>query len=238
MSVSIQHVAIIMDGNGRWAQERSLSRSEGHKAGAKAVRKIITKAREISLPYLTLYALSRENLQRPQEELTNLFKLLVDFVQAELPTLIEQDIRLHCIGDLSSLPYASQKAINYALQKTKNCKTSNLCLALAYSAREEMMRAFVRMHKDKDKLLLNFDNINEVKPILEEFPKYLDAPTFPEADLIIRTGGERRLSNFLLFQAAYSELYFSDLYFPDFDGEELEKALDDFSARQRRFGKI
>ncbi len=235
--MSIQHVAIIMDGNGRWAKQRNLSRAKGHQAGAKAVRKIITKSREISLPYLTLYALSRENLKRPKEELINLFNMLVEFVTKELQNLIDNDICLHVVGDISSLPIATQKAIKYAITKTSACKTTNLCLALAYSAKEEIMRAFIRMNKEKNHLGLEFSSFDEIGKMLEHFPHYLDAPSFPDADLIIRTGGETRLSNFLLYQSAYSELYFSSLFFPDFDENEFQNALDDFYSRTRRYGK-
>ncbi len=235
--MSLQHIAIIMDGNGRWAKERGLSRSEGHKAGSKAVRELITKARQLNLPYLTLYALSRENLQRPAEELKNLFALLVDFVSAELPTLLENDIKLHYIGDIDALPFASQKAFKYALNKTKKCKSMNLCLALAYSAREEIMRAIVRMSKENNISDFSPTSSSDMQILLQEFQKHLDAPTFPDPDMIIRTGGDTRISNFLLFQAAYSEFYFTPLYFPDFGADDLQKAIDDFSSRTRRFGK-
>ncbi len=229
--MAIQHIAIIMDGNGRWAKQKGLARSEGHKEGAKAVRKILTRARELNVEYLTLYALSRENLERPYEELTQLFSLLVKFISEEVPTLIEKDIRLHCIGDIKSLPFASQKALEYAMHKTKGCKAMNLCLALAYSAREEIARAVMRIaEKENLNSLTSIDLANKIS-------LNLDAPSFPEPDLIIRTGGDTRLSNFLLFQAAYSELYFTPLYFPDFDEAELEKAIDNFYSRKRRFGK-
>lgn len=229
--MAIQHIAFIMDGNGRWAKEKGLSRSEGHKAGAKAVRKIITRAREVNLPYLTLYALSRENLERPLEEVRQLFSLLVQFVTQEVPNLIEKGIALHCIGDIESLPFASQKALKYAIEKTQKGTQMQLCLALAYSAKEEIARACLRLN-EKEKL-------EEYTPLTlaQKISESLDAPSFPDPDLIIRTGGDRRLSNFLLFQAAYSELYFTSLYFPDFDGAELDKAIDDFYTRKRRFGK-
>ncbi len=229
--MAIQHIAIIMDGNGRWAKQKGLARSEGHKEGAKAVRKILTRARELNVGYLTLYALSRENLERPYEELTQLFSLLVKFISEEVPTLIEKDIRLHCIGDIKSLPFASQKALEYAIHKTKGCKAMNLCLALAYSAREEIARAVKKIAENED--LNSLTSIDLAKKISLN----LDAPSFPEPDLIIRTGGDTRLSNFLLYQAAYSELYFTPLYFPDFDETELEKAIDNFYSRKRRFGK-
>ncbi len=228
--MTIEHLAIIMDGNGRWAKNRGLKRSEGHKQGSEAARKILTRARELNIPYLTLYALSRENLQRPKEELTQLFSLLADFVANEVPSLIKHDIRLHCIGDFSALPFSTQKAIQYAINKTSTCNSMHLCLALAYSAREEIARAFIKMQQEN----VSYTNAGEV---VQSLHKFLDAPNFPDPDLIIRTGGDCRLSNFLLYQAAYSELYFTPVYFPDFDEHEFQKALDDFHSRQRKFGK-
>ncbi len=221
-----------MDGNGRWATEQGLSRSEGHKAGAKAVRSMITRARQINLPYLTLYALSRENLERPKDELKQLFSLFIEFVSHEVPNLVEQGIRFNVIGDTSLLPFATLKALKYAVDKTKSCNKMQLCLALAYSAREEIARAFMRMSASKE----DFSALSSAK-LAEKISQNLDAPHFPDPDLIIRTGGDTRLSNFLLYQAAYSELYFSQIYFPDFNEEELDKAIEEFYSRKRRFGK-
>ncbi len=228
----ISHIAVIMDGNGRWATAQGLSRSEGHKAGAKAVRSIITRARQINLPYLTLYALSRENLQRPKDELKQLFSLFVEFVSQEVPQLIEQGIRLNVVGDTSLLPFASANALKYAISKTQNCDKMQLCLALAYSGREEIARAFMRMQQKN----LDFSSIS-TKELSEIISQNLDAPHFPDPDLIIRTGGDFRISNFLLYQSAYTELYFSQTYFPDFGTEEFDKAIEDFYQRKRRFGK-
>ncbi len=230
----ISHIAVIMDGNGRWALQRGLNRSEGHRAGAKTVRNIITRARQRELPFLTLYALSRENLERPKDELKQLFSLFVEFVSEEVPQLIEQGIRLNVIGDTSLLPFASQKALKYALHKTEHCDKMQLCLALAYSAREEIARAFQRMQAVEDKE--KFSNLS-TSDLADSISSYLDCPHFPDPDLIIRTGGDTRLSNFLLYQAAYSELYFSQNYFPDFTEEQFDKAIDDFYQRKRRFGK-
>ncbi len=229
----ISHIAVIMDGNGRWATEQGLSRSEGHKAGAQTVRRIITRAREIELPYLTLYALSRENLQRPKEELKQLFSLFIDFVSLEVPNLVEQGIRFNVIGDTSLLPFASLKALNYAISKTEKCDKMQLCLALAYSGREEIARAFKRMSTSKD---VDFSAFS-ASELTEKISQNLDAPHFPDPDLIIRTGGDMRLSNFLLYQAAYAELYFSQMYFPDFGEKEFDKAIEEFYSRKRRFGK-
>ncbi len=228
----MKHVAIIMDGNGRWAKERGLDRGKGHKAGAKSIASIVEYAAKEKLPYLTLYALSRENLQRPKEEISQLYALLSQFLTDELANFLRLDIRLHCIGDIESLPYPSQKALKIAIDKTKNCKGLNLAIALVYSAREEIARACQRL--DKEKSLQSMTAIEIAENLLD----YLDAPSFPEPDLIIRTGGDQRMSNFLLFQAAYSELYFTDLYFPDFQEEEFKKALEEFNTRTRRFGKI
>ncbi len=231
----MKHIAIIMDGNGRWAKAKGLSRSEGHKAGATAVRLVFEYAREKNIPYLTLYALSRENLSRPKEEVSNLFSLLASFVSGELQSLIEKDIRIHIIGDIKSLPLTTQKSIMYAVEKTKHCKSLNVALALAYSGREEIARMCMRMLEDENnqELIKKKDS----STFAEKMLNYIDAPTFPEPDMIIRTGGDYRISNFLLFQAAYSELYFTDVFFPDFNKEEFQKAIDSFSSRKRRFGK-
>ncbi len=232
----MKHIAIIMDGNGRWAKARGLARSEGHKAGAEVVRSIFEYAKEINLPYLTLYALSRENLSRPADEVNQLFSLLAKFISGELDNLIKQDIRLHVIGDIKSLPLVTQKSLNYALEKTKDCKSLNVALALAYSGREEIARAFMRMYENED--VASLAKAKDASSIIaEKIKSYLDAPSFPEPDLIIRTGGNIRISNFLLYQAAYSEFYFTDLFFPDFTKDEFQKAIDEFSKTTRRFGK-
>lgn len=231
--LNIKHIAVIMDGNGRWAKQRNLNRSEGHKAGAKTVRMIITHARQQGLPYLTLYALSRENLERPKEELSQLFSLIIQFISQEVPHLVKEGICLNYIGDISALPFASQQALKYAMQKTKSCTQMYLCLAIVYSAREEIARAFLRMSENKTEEF----NKYSIQELSSQLSSYLDAPNFPDPDMIIRTGGDIRLSNFLLFQAAYSELYFSPLYFPDFTKEEFDKAIKEFYKRKRRFGK-
>ncbi len=227
----MKHIAIIMDGNGRWAKERGLKRAEGHKAGAKTLASVIECACEEKIPFLTLYALSRENLQRPDDEVKQLFSLLSQFLSEEVANLLRLDISLHCIGDIDSLPFASQQALKFAIDKTKDCKGMKLAIALVYSGREEIARACQRL--DKEKSIQNMSAIELAQNLLG----YLDAPSFPEPDMIIRTGGDQRISNFLLFQAAYSEFYFSELYFPDFQAEEFKKALEEFKTRTRRFGK-
>ncbi|GKT37412.1 Decaprenyl diphosphate synthase-like protein [Aduncisulcus paluster] len=204
--------AVIMDGNGRWAQARSLSRSEGHRAGTEAARNIVTRCRELGIEHLTLYTFSKENWARPKDEISTLFDLLTVFLKKELSSLREQDIRLKILGELSEFPFGSM----------------TLNLALNYSGRDELVRACKKMIAEG----VSEKDINE-----ESLSKYLYTAGQPDPDLIIRTSGEQRLSNYLLYQAAYSELYFTDVYWPDFTPDELDKALADYAGRQRRFGK-
>lgn len=222
------HVAIIMDGNGRWAQRRGLSRSEGHRAGTRAAKAIVTRARELGIRHLTLYTFSRENWSRPKDEVGLIFDLLVEYMKGELQNLLDQDIRLKVLGDFDGLPFVARQSLSHVMGKTEHCRAMTLNLALNYSGREEILRA-CRSLVDKG-----------VKPeaITEEsFAAELYTVGQPDPDLIIRTSGELRLSNYLLFQAAYAEFYFTDTLWPDFDGTELERALADYQSRQRRFGK-
>ena len=222
------HVAIIMDGNGRWATARGMSRSEGHRSGVRAGQGIITRARELGLSHLTLYAFSRENWSRPKDEVGLIFDLLVEFLKGELQNMLDQDIRLKHLGDFEGLPFAARQALGHVMQKTAHCRAMTLNLALNYSGREEILRA-ARALCAKG---LQGEALTEAA-----FAAELYTAGQPDPDLIIRTSGELRLSNYLLFQAAYAEFYFTETLWPDFDAAELERALADYQNRQRRFGK-
>lgn len=223
------HIAIIMDGNGRWAKKRGLPRTEGHKAGAKAVREIVTECRKLGVPYLTLYAFSSENWNRPKSEIAALFNLLLDFLRVETPLMEERGIRLNVIGDLEGLPLAQRAALKHSMARTAAGSATCLTLALNYGGRAEIVRAAKSLIEDGVKA----GDVNE-----RSFAERLFTAGIPDPDLLIRTSGEERLSNFLLFQCAYSELYFTPALWPDFNREELFKALAAYAGRSRRFGAL
>lgn len=222
-----EHLAVIMDGNGRWAKQKGLTRSQGHRAGAQASKNLITQVRKLRIPHLTLYTFSHENWNRSPEEVSCLFNLLVEFLGTELTTLEAQDIRLSVFGEIEALPFAASKALKYAIKRTQHCRTMRLNLALNYSGRHEIIQACKSLLAQGVKA----ESVNE-----EVFAAGLYSAGQPDPDLVIRTSGEQRISNFLLFQSAYSEYYFTDVLWPDFDTAELEKALSNYAARQRRFG--
>lgn len=223
-----QHIAVIMDGNGRWAKERGLSRSEGHLAGVEAVRRMVRECRRLCIPYVTAYAFSKENWQRPETEISFLFDLFLRFLREELPELMKEDIRLAFIGDRDDLPFPVRQALDYTLRKTSGNRSMVFTLAISYSGRAEILRA-ARMALA--------EGISPSELTEERFRTLLYEPELPDPDLLIRTSGEVRLSNFLLFQSAYTELYFSPVLWPDFQAEHLHKALDFYAGRIRRFGK-
>lgn len=228
-----QHVAIIMDGNGRWAKEKGKLRIFGHKNGVLAVRDTVEGAVELGIKYLTLYAFSTENWNRPKYEVTALMELLVSTINKETKTLMENGVRLNAIGDLKSLPVRCYRQLEEAMAKTKDNKNCTLTLALSYSSRWEIIEA-VR------KIAVKVDN-NELKPeeINEEiFSGQLSTAGMPDPELMIRTSGEFRISNYLLWQLAYAELYFTPKLWPDFRREDLFEAVIDFQKRERRFGMI
>lgn len=216
-----------MDGNGRWAKAKGLSRSDGHRSGTATAREIVKECRKLVIPYLTLYAFSKENWSRPKQEVGFLFTLLKDYLETELPSLLEQDIKLHVLGDLDGLPLATRAIIQHTMNKTSGCTHMTLNLALNYSGRHEIIRACQR---------LLAQNISPADISEDLFASHLYTAGMPDPDLIIRTSGELRLSNYLLFQSAYSELYFTDVAWPDFHVPQLHLALQDFAHRQRRFG--
>lgn len=226
------HVAIIMDGNGRWAKERGHERLYGHLHGVESVRNIVEGCAELGIRYLTLYAFSTENWDRPRDEVTGLMELLVDTIKKEVPTLNKNGIRLNVIGDIGQLPPNAQREISEARKETAGNHHMDLIMALSYSSRWEILAAVKEIaHDIADGKLTPSDINNEV------FMSHLCTAGFPDPELIIRTSGEYRISNFLLYQLAYAELYFTPTLWPDFRKEDLYKAIYDYQKRERRFGK-
>jgi undecaprenyl diphosphate synthase len=227
------HIAIIMDGNGRWAQQRGKLRTFGHTHGVKAVRETAEAAAEIGVKYLTLYAFSTENWRRPRAEINALMKLLVKTIHKETKTLHENDIRLLAIGNLDSLPEVTCRELHEAIKETKDHKRMSMILALSYSARWEITEAARQIASLAAQHKLDPNSIDQ-----KLFESYLNTHNFPDPELLIRTSGEYRISNYLLWQIAYSELYFTPKLWPDFRKEDLYEAIVDFQKRERRFGKI
>ncbi|HHH54738.1 MAG TPA: isoprenyl transferase [Bacteroidetes bacterium] len=223
-----KHIAIIMDGNGRWAKSKGMPRVFGHREGVKTVREITESAAKIGVKYLTLYAFSTENWKRPAYEVNALMSLLVNTIDAELQTLMKNDIKLEAIGDIKSLPNKSYKSLLKGMDKTAKNTRMTLVLALNYSGRWDITNAI--------NLMLNNDEITQINE--EKVKSFLSTAAYPDPELVIRTSGEIRLSNFLLWESAYSELYFCDVFWPDFKEEYFYKAIYDFQNRERRFGKI
>lgn len=226
------HVAIIMDGNGRWAKQRGLPRTEGHIRGQDALRTTLRAAARRGIKYLTVYTFSTENWSRPQEEVDALMSILVSAIHAETPQLIAEGVRMRAIGDLSRLPQQAQDSLAESIELTKDGAQITLILALSYSSRDEIRRASQRLAAEAAAGRLRPEEITE-----ELINSYLDTAEYPDPDLVIRTGGEERISNYLLWQSAYSELYFSETYWPDFGQEALDEALAAYASRERRFGK-
>jgi len=227
-----RHIAIIMDGNGRWAQEKGEDRLFGHLHGVESVRNIVEGCAELGIEYLTLYAFSTENWDRPAYEVSGLMEILVDTIRNEVPTLNKNNIRLHVIGDTNMLPEAARNELNEALVETSVNTGLNLIMALSYSSRWELLNAVKQVAVDVKAGILAPENITQ-----ETFQQYLCTKDFPDPELMIRTSGEYRISNFLLYQLAYSELFFTNTRWPDFRKENLYEAIVDFQNRERRFGK-
>jgi len=228
-----RHIAIIMDGNGRWAKDKGEDRLFGHYHGVESVRDIVEGAAELGIDYLTLYAFSTENWDRPAEEVSGLMQLLVTTIRKEVPTLNKNNIRLHVIGDLNMLPEFARDELAEALEMTAPNTGLNLIMALSYSGRWELVEAVRRIAHSVEEGDLKSTQITE-----QTLQDHLSTHAFPDPELMIRTSGEYRISNFLLFQLAYAELYFTDVCWPDFRKQNLYEALLDYQQRERRFGKI
>lgn len=227
-----KHIAIIMDGNGRWAEEKGQERLYGHFHGVESVRNIVEGCAELGIGYLTLYAFSTENWDRPVKEVEGLMTLLVDTIRKEVPTLNKNNIRLHVIGDLQMLPEFARKELNEALEMTASNTGLNLIMALSYSSRWELVNAVKQIGIDVKAGRIDPETINQ-----DTLQQYLSTSQFPDPELMIRTSGEYRISNFLLYQLAYAELYFTNTRWPDFRKDHLYEAILDFQSRERRFGK-
>ena len=221
-----KHIAFIMDGNGRWAKKRGLPRSEGHRAGVNALKKIVPECYDRGISYVSLYAFSTENWNRPQSEIDRLFDYLRSFFKSELPKFIRRSVRVVALGDISRLTTDLQDIIKEAGAKTAHFKDKAFCIGLNYGSRPEIIRAVNNIIAS---------GITRVDEAL--FSRFLYTAGIPDPDLLVRTS-EKRLSNFMLYQCAYTEIYFTDIYWPDFDKKALNAALDDYANRQRRFGAI
>ena len=221
------HVAIIMDGNGRWARKRGLPRIEGHRRGAQKVEKVVEWASDLGVDYLTLYAFSTENWKRPVEEVNFLFKLFVDFMKSKVEKMKREGVRIRIMGSRERLPEEVLRVWDWIEDETKEGKKITTVIALNYGGRKEIVDAVKKILESGEK------DVDE-----ETFRRYLYLPDVPDPDLVIRTSGELRISNFLLWQIAYSELYFTEKYWPDFEKEDLIEAIEDFKRRDRRFGGL
>lgn len=226
------HVAVIMDGNGRWAKQRGLDRSEGHVEGVNTVRRITEIASEVGVKYLTLYTFSTENWNRPKNEVDALMNLIVVAIERETPDLIKNNVRLSMIGDSPRMPEFAVNRLNACIQDTSHCNGLNLVLALSYSSRQELVSAVKSIAEQAKNGTLSIDDINE-----EAISNSLYTSNMPDPDLLIRTAGDLRISNYLLWQIAYAELYFTDKFWPDFSKDDFCQAIIDFQSRERRFGK-
>jgi len=228
----INHIAIIMDGNGRWAQQRGHERSFGHEQGVEAVRSVTEGATEMGIPYLTLYTFSTENWNRPKEEIDMLMRLLTRVIAKEVDTFMKNGVRLLTTGRMDTLPEECQKSMRDAEEITANNKNTTLILALSYSGRSELVDATKQIAHKAANGQINPDNIDE-----STLQQHLYHPEIPDVDLLIRTGGDLRISNFLLWEIAYAELFFSPIMWPDFRKDHLREIVDQFVSRERRFGK-
>lgn len=228
-----KHIAIIMDGNGRWAKKRKLPRTMGHKAGVETIRRVIKEAHILGIKYLTLYAFSTENWKRPDEEVSALMKLLVEYLRSELAELNKNGVVIKVSGDITKLPKEAQNEILEAIEVTKNNKGIVLNIAFNYGGRDEIIRAVKLLCEEVKCGNINIENIDE-----EVFENFLYTKNIPDPDLIIRPSGEQRISNFLLWQCAYSEFWYSNVCWPDFKEEHLRKAIYDYQQRDRRYGGV
>lgn len=227
------HVAIIMDGNGRWALKRSLPRISGHKKGVSVLKNIVITCKELGIKYLTVYSFSSENWQRPRIEVKNLMRLFIDSIKRELEDLNKNGVRLKLIGQRETIPTKILKTFEYSEQKTKNNKELFLNIAFNYGSRQEIIDAVKKLYIAARNNFININNID-----VKTFSNFLYTEDFPDPDLLIRTSGESRISNFMLWQIAYTELYFTKTLWPDFSKKHFLKAIYNFQRRSRRFGKL
>ena len=228
-----QHIGIIMDGNGRWAKARKLPRSMGHKAGVETIRSIVKESNRLGVKYLTLYAFSTENWKRPQTEVSFLMDLLVRYLKSEFKELNENNVIIDFIGDIEELPKVCYDELVSAHERTKHNTGVHMYLALNYGGQREIIQAIKTAYQEVEAGTLNLDDLDEKK-----FSSFLYAGNIPEPDLIIRPSGEYRLSNFMLYQSAYAEFWFSDIFWPDFKPQDLRQAIFDIQQRDRRFGGV
>lgn len=228
-----KHIAIIMDGNGRWAKKRFLPRSFGHKAGVETIREIVKESSSLGVKYLTLYSFSTENWKRPEEEVGALMKLLVEYLKKEVEELHKNDVIIRTIGDITKLPQIAQEELQRAYEKTKENKGLTLSLALNYGGRNDIKLGIQKMLEDYDKGAFSKDDVDE-----EFLRNYLSTSFLPDPDMVIRPSGELRISNFLLWEIAYSEFWFSNINWPDFKKEDLYQAIYDYQNRDRRYGGV
>ena len=228
-----QHVAIIMDGNGRWAKQRNMPRTMGHKAGVETIRRIVKEADRLGIKYITLYAFSTENWKRPKDEVNALMKLLVQYLKSEVTELHKNEVVLRVLGDITALQEECKKEIEESIELTKNNTGLVLNVAFNYGGRDEIIRAVKNIASDVESGKVNKENINQ-----DLFSEYLYTKDSPDPDLIIRPSGEQRISNFLLWQCAYSEFWYSNVNWPDFSENDLQQAIYDYQNRNRRYGGV
>ena len=228
-----KHLAIIMDGNGRWAKEKGLPRTAGHKQGVQTVIDVVEDCAELGIEYLSLFAFSTENWKRPKKEVENLMKLLVQFIDKELGRLHKNNIKVRTMGDISQLPSKVQKKVEKAINTTKDNNRMVLNIGLNYGGRDDILEASKKIGQDLLEGKLSLEKLDE-----DLFKDYLYTSDIPDVDLLIRPSGEQRISNFMLYQIAYAELWFSNIYWPDFNKEDLYRALEDYENRDRRFGGV
>ena len=227
-----KHTAIIMDGNGRWAEQKGMPRVFGHQNGVKTVRKIVEEANKLKIKFLTLYTFSVENWERPNDEVNTLMNLLIDSLKDEFEDIFQNNIKLNAVGELSSLPIQVQKELFKIIEETKDNSGMVLTLALSYGGKQEIFKAIKEISNKVKNDIICIDNFDD--SLIND---HLYTRNLPDVDLLIRTGGEQRISNFLLWQIAYAELYFTDIYWPDFSDNDFIKAIVEYQNRERRFGK-
>ena len=227
------HIAIIMDGNGRWAKKRGLPRLMGHNAGMKSLKEIVRACSDMGVRYLTVYAFSTENWKRPDEEVSGIFKIMVKYIQKELAELKSENVKIQVIGEWEKIPEDARSSMQFALRETEANTGLQFQIALNYGGRREILDAVKELYRRTKEAGGDIESIEE-----EDIGRYLSTAGTPDPDMIIRTGGELRLSNFMLWQCAYSELIFRDVYWPDFDKKELESCIAEFEQRHRRYGGL